>query len=244
MVTALHTPPFAELENGVLARDRRDIRFVAVSNVVARMWRNVVETEEVIPNGVELACFAPRLDVPKARNAIWSGRIVPEKGLHLAIAAARRAGVELRIAGPATDPDYWRGTIAPMLGTGATYIGHLGHEVLAAEVAAACIAVVTPCFDEPFGLVVAEALAAGTPVAGFARGALPDLLDEATGLVAAPGDVAGLARAIAAAAPLSRSACRARAEAICDAEEMVRRYEALYFRLFAEAATLDEAIAA
>jgi UDP-glucose:tetrahydrobiopterin glucosyltransferase len=244
MVTVLHTPPFPELENGVLARGRRDIRFVAVSSAVARMWRNAVETEETIPNGVELARFAPRLAAPKARYAIWSGRIVPEKGLHLAIAGAHRAGVELRIAGPATDPNYWNGTIAPMLGTGATYIGHLGHDVLAAEVAGACVAIVTPCFDEPFGLVVAEALACGTPVAGFARGALTDLLDEATGRLAAPDDVAGLARAIAAAAPLSRGACRARAEAIGDAAEMVRRYEALYLRLTSDTPALDEAIAA
>jgi glycosyltransferase involved in cell wall biosynthesis len=92
------------------------------------------------------------------------------------------------------------------------------------------VAVITPRWEEPYGLVVAEALACGTPVAGFARGALTGLVDGRTGCLAPADDVPALARAILSAATLSRLACCARAEAFCDARVMVAGYEALYAR--------------
>ena len=233
MVTSLHTPPFMELENGVAERGRRDMRFVAVSQAVRAMWRDVVAVDEVILNGIDLGLFTPflgqrALAPPAAPHAVWSGRIVPEKGTHLAIRAARRAGIPLRFAGPVSDLAYWEAEIRPLLGPGVTYLGHLGHRELAGEVARAAVALVTPRWEEPYGLVVAEALACGTPVAGFARGALPELTDAATGCLAPGDDVAALAACIPRAAALSRAACRARAEAHCDMHRMVERYEALY----------------
>jgi UDP-glucose:tetrahydrobiopterin glucosyltransferase len=73
---------------------------------------------------------------------------------------------------------------------------------------------------------------------------LPELIDAATGRLAAAGDVAGLARAVAAATALSRRACRARAEAIGDLERMVDRYESLYRRLASPSDAEAEVIAA
>ncbi|WP_458094381.1 glycosyltransferase [Roseomonas sp. WA12] len=228
MVTSFHCPPFMELENGVAERSRRDMRFVAVSDVVVGMWQGVVRVDAVIPNGIDLDLFQPRLERTEAAHAIWFGRLVPEKGAHLAIAAARLAGMPLRIAGPMNDAAYWREEVAPALGGDVTYLGHLDHAALSRAVAAASVAVITPRWEEPYGLVVAEALACGTPVAGFARGALPELTDAATGRLAPADDVGALARAIRAAASLSRADCRARAEAICDARVMVGAYEELY----------------
>jgi glycosyltransferase involved in cell wall biosynthesis len=228
MVTSLHCPPFIELENGVAERSRADLRFVAVSAVVVDMWRNLVPIDAVIPNGIDLNLFQPGAGSPERPHAVWFGRLVPEKGAHLAIAAARRAGMPLRIAGPVSDAAYWREAVAPALGRDVAYLGHLDHGALARAVAGASVAVITPRWEEPYGLVVAEALACGTPVAGFARGALPELVDARTGRLAPADDVAALAAAIPAAAGLSRAACRARAEAICDARAMVDGYEALY----------------
>jgi len=87
---------------------------------------------------------------------------------------------------------------------------------------------VTPCWDEPYGLVVAESLAVGTPVAAFARGAVPDVISPASGRLAEPGNVGALANAIRAAMPLQRSAVRARAEQSCDVHRMVDAYVELY----------------
>ncbi|WP_375453572.1 glycosyltransferase family 4 protein [uncultured Methylobacterium sp.] len=227
MVTALHTPPFASLEAGVRAAAPGMV-FAAVSKHTAEAWRGIVPAPVVIGNGVELTVFVHRPVPDPVPYVFWSGRIVPEKGLHLAIDAARAAGLPLHFAGPRPDPAYWAAWIAPRLGPDLTDLGHLGHAALARHLGGARAALVTPCWEEPFGLVVAEALACGTPVAGFRRGALPDILDASCGALGRPDDVASLAEAVAQAVRLDRRACRDRAEALFDADAMTAGYEALY----------------
>ena len=234
MVTALHTPPFDSLAAGVRAC-APGMAFTAVSRSLAEAWRGLVAEPRVIGNGIDLAAFAFRAEPAPEPYAFWSGRIVPEKGLHLAIAAARAAGLRLAFAGPRPDPAYWDAVIAPLLGDDLTDLGHLSHAALARGLAGARVALVTPRWEEPFGLVVAEALACGTPVAGFHRGALPDILDTACGRLARADDPRDLARAIGEAAGLDRRACRARAEALFDADAMTDRYEALYREVLARA---------
>ena len=95
------------------------------------------------------------------------------------------------------------------------------------------MALVTPCWDEPYGLVVAEALACGTPVCGFARGALPELLPEDCGRLVAPGDVEALAAALGPASRLSRATAREHAVRTCSLDVMVDRYVELYDSLAA-----------
>lgn len=227
LVTVLHTPPFDSLADGVWSAGKEAV-FAAVSPSLARQWHGLLPGVRVVDNGIDLAAF-PFQPASNIRHEIlWSGRIVPEKGLHLAIDAARQAGLPLAFAGPRNDVDYWRAEIAPRLGSDLTDLGHLGQCELAAQLGRARVALVTPRWEEPFGLVVAEALACGTPVAGFRRGALPDILDQASGRLARPDDVADLARAIVQAAPLDRRGCRKRAEALFDAHRMIDGYEALY----------------
>ena len=98
-------------------------------------------------------------------------------------------------------------------------------------VADAAVALVTPCWEEPFGLVAIEALACGTPVAGFARGALPEILDDRSGALAAPGDAADLAERIAAAMRLRRADCRRRAERRFSLAAMIGAYLGAYREL-------------
>lgn len=233
MVTTLHTPPFCWLESGIRLCAANNHAFVAVSQSVAALWAHVARTEEVILNGIDLERFAfhPRSD--SAGYLVWYGRIVPEKGLHFAIEAARRIGLPLRIAGPILDWEYYRSRIAPELGAGAVYVGHLEHSELAQLVGGARTFLCTPLWDEPYGLVVAEALACGVPVATFARGAIPEIVDDTCGVLATPDDVVSLAEAGLAALRLDRRACRARAERACDAARMVDGYEALYHRRIA-----------
>jgi glycosyltransferase involved in cell wall biosynthesis len=181
---------------------------------------------KVIANGIDL----DRWPVGDGAGgyAVWSGRLVPEKGAHLAVAAAASAGIPLFLAGPAPDPAYLHDVLEPRLGRGARWVGHLDHAALARLVGSAAVAVVTPCWDEPYGLVVAEALATGTPVAAFARGAVPELVTERCATLAESGDVAGLAAAIRRSAGLCRTDARARALKTCSATRMIDEYEALY----------------
>ena len=227
MLTTLHTPPFCWLESGVRLSPAH-IRYVAVSAATARMWSDIVAVDGVVGNGIDLTQFPFSIAADRQVYLVWYGRIVPEKGLHLAIAAARRVGLPLKIAGPISDSAYYAAEIAPRLGPDIVHVGHLSQKALAYLVSGASAMLCTPCWEEPYGLVVAEALASGTPVAAFRRGGVPEILDETCGVLAKPDDVNALADSIRRAVLLDRAACRRRAEAVCDAERMIDAYEAIY----------------
>jgi glycosyltransferase involved in cell wall biosynthesis len=230
LLTTLHTPPTPWLESAVRVPTAVPRHFAAVSAATAAQWRAAVDDVTVVRNGVDTRVWTPG---PGGGTPVWSGRIVPEKGPEAAIRAARAAGTGLRLAGPRPDRRYFDDRVAPLLGDGVDYVGHLDHAALARLVGSASVAVVSPCWDEPYGLVVAEALACGTPIAGFARGALPELLDDRTGVLVAPGDVDALAAAIPRAARLDRGTVRRHAERTCSVETMVDGYEHLYRQLAA-----------
>lgn len=97
-----------------------------------------------------------------------------------------------------------------------------------AAVGASRVALVTPEWDEPYGLVAAEAMACGTPVAALARGGLVDVVGTQGGRLASPDDPDALARAVREAAALSRRQVRAHAVRRCSADRMIRRYERIY----------------
>jgi glycosyltransferase involved in cell wall biosynthesis len=231
MVTTLHTPPFWEMAGSIQLSQHENSFFVAVSESIRKSWSSVMEVDCTIPNGVDLEKFRFVPVLSGAPYLFWFGRIVPEKGLHLAIEAARLARIPLLFAGPVSDPAYFEAAIRPTLGNQTQYLGHLNHERLTALMGGARACVCTPMWEEPYGLVVAEALACGTPVAGFARGALPDLVDGKSGILVEPDDVEALASAMHAVQALSRYDCRNQAERICDAARMIRAYESIYYSL-------------
>ena len=231
MVTTLHTPPFKWLASGVRIAGGKHLRLVAVSDAIRREWADVAVAQEVISNGVDLTRFRFHPLPASEPYLVWYGRIVPEKGLHHAIDAARLTGLPLRFAGPLLDTEYFAEQIRPRLGDDTLYMGHLNHANLSTLVGGARAFLCTPCWEEPYGLVVAEALACGVPVAAFARGAIPMILTASSGALAQPDDAQSLANAAKIALTLRRADCRQRAETFCDAEVMVDGYEATYRRM-------------
>ena len=225
MVSTLHTPPTPWLESAIAVGRAENVTFAAVSAHTAEAWQDVASGIHVVRNGVDLDLWPIG---PGGGPLVWSGRLVPEKGAHLAIEAAQLAGAQLDLAGPIVDRDYFDSRIAPMLGADVRYLGHLGQRDLAGVVGRASAALVTPQWDEPYGLIVAEALASGTPVAAFARGGIPEIVDASCAVLAAPDDVQALAAAIPVACGLSRAAARRRAEERCSMEQMLVGYERLY----------------
>jgi glycosyltransferase involved in cell wall biosynthesis len=224
VVTAtLHSPPTPWLESALQLAGRHGGRpaIVSVSHANAGAWRHL-DIDGVIHNGVDLERWRVG---PGGPGAAWWGRLVPEKAPHLAIDAARRAGLPLTLMGPAHDEGYFTGEIAPRLGEDVRYAGHLGVADVAAVVGRSAVALVTPAWDEPFGLVVAEALACGTPIAAFDRGAVGELIDTDTGRTVPAGDVDALAIAMVEASGLDRTACRRRAELHYSSDVMAERYE-------------------
>ena len=226
MLSTLHTPPFSWLESAIGATGGAGVRFAAVSRHTATAWSRVVDRVMVVRNGVDVDRWPVG---PGGSYLVWSGRITPEKGPHLAVAAARRSGRRLVLAGPIGNADYFRRKIQPHLGATAHYAGHLDQKRLASLVGGAAAALVTPLWDEPYCLVVAEALACGTPVGRRSPGAAYRkwLTRNPAGLVES-NDVAAMAAAIPEVIRLPRARVRERAITKCGARTMVAHYLAIY----------------
>lgn len=162
----------------------------------------------VIHHGVDVAGFP--VGDGAGGYAAFVGRMSPDKGVHTAIAVARSAGVPLRIACKMQEPAelaYFRTVIEPQLGGDVEYLGEVGgHDKLALLGGARCL--LNPiAWPEPFGMVMIEALACGTPVVATPMGAVGEIVDDGiTGFVRA--GPAELALAVLAAADLDRLACR------------------------------------
>ncbi|MCF0059117.1 glycosyltransferase family 4 protein [Dyadobacter sp. CY356] len=231
MVTVLHTPPIFELKNAIRQEQSyKKIKYISVSATNADNWKAYAPDCGVIPNGVDLEHWKYYPENNK-EYVMWFGRIHPDKGLHLAIQAVKLAGKKMKIAGAISDEFYYREHIVPLFDESIEFVGHCDHNMLNELIGNAELSLITPCWEEPFGLVVAESLACGTPVAGIARGALPTLVCEKTGCLSMGNDIEDLAEKILLAAKLNRKDCRDRAEKYLDVEIMTDRYEELFEQL-------------
>ncbi|MBD2760568.1 glycosyltransferase [Yimella sp. cx-573] len=227
LVTTLHTPPFPWMELGA-ALARPTARFVAVSDALARQWTTLADPITLIANGIDTGAF------PEGAGGdalAWVGRLVPEKGADLAIKAAKRAGRRLRLAGPISNQEWFDDVIAPHLDDDIEHLGHLDHSATARLLGESAALLMTPRWEEPFGLVVAEAAVTGTPVVALARGGLPEVVSPEIGVLVDPDDGShGLASAIAEAIALQRSLVRQHAIEAFGADRMAQQYEDEYQR--------------
>lgn len=229
VLTTLHTPPTPWLEPAVdIAMSRAGgsrNHFTAVSSHTADAWSHVTPAR-VVHNGIDVRRWTPG---DGGTGLAWVGRIVPEKAPHRAIAMARAAGRHLRIAGPIGDRAYFEARVAPFLGPDVEHVGHLGTHDLVTLFGSSAATLVTPEWDEPYGLVAAESLSCGTPVVALDRGGLGEFVHAGVGVLLPPGaSNARAAEAVAGAALLDRATCRAHAEASCSVTRMVDEYLAVY----------------
>ena len=161
------------------------------------------------------------------------GRISPEKGVDQAIAIARRAGVNLKIAAKVdrVDQVYFDTIIRPLLdGSGVEFMGEIGDSEKS-EFLGGALALLTPVqWPEPFGLVMIEAMACGTPVIGYARGSVPELVEHGvTGFIVS--GIKQAAEAVRAVPALSRQSCRDHFERRFSSARMCKDYVGVYSRL-------------
>lgn len=229
MLTVLHTPPFYELSMAIEAeRLNPCISYVTVSQFNAQNWSGSVADCKVIRNGIDLSEWSSvQGRESKVPYAIWFGRIHPDKGLHHAINACKKAGIKLKVAGGIADKKYFKSKIEPILNDDIELLGLLDRAKLNNLISNAAVCLVTPTWQEPFGLVIAEAMATGTPVAGFKMGALPELIDDNCGRLVDYPDTGALAEAIFETLTLNRELVSRQARKQFNIETMVSHYEQL-----------------
>jgi glycosyltransferase involved in cell wall biosynthesis len=189
----------------------------------------------VIHHGIDAADFP--VGSGSGGYLVFLGRLSPDKGAGRAIDAARKAGVPLLLAGKMREPwerDYFEARVAPFLSDKIQYLGEVGHD-RKLELLANAKALLFPIrWNEPFGLVMIEALACGTPVLAFPEGAAPEVLEDGkTGFLCH--DEAAMAEAVEKLGTLDRSACRAAVENYFSTARMAAEHLELFEGLLAGA---------
>lgn len=225
-VTSLHVPPYPALHGFVTQSPGHRHRITVTSARQLEAWfpESVSDAVSVLHNGVDLDLW--RYTTTASGGAVWSGRISPNKGAHLAIDAAIRLGLSIRLFGPIDDLDYWSTMIEPRLSERATYGGHLSSDDLAQALGDARLYFFTPLWDEPFGLAAVEAMACGVPIAALDNGAAREVVGRG-GVIASAVSVSALAQAGSKALSIPRSTARQQAETF-SMDRWLTRCEALY----------------
>jgi glycosyltransferase involved in cell wall biosynthesis len=213
----LHLPPLIPAVVDA-ARLVEPHRLAAVSQSSRNDWERAgVHVGQILPNGVP----EQTLDHDEVQAVgLIAGRLSPEKGVEDGVAAAIRAGLQPLVVGAPYDPNY-----TPDL-PGADRVGPLDRSELRRLMGRCAVTLVPARWEEPFGLVAAEAQMAGCPVAGYRRGALPEVVEEGvSGFLAPPDSIEDLSRAASACLTLDRRAVRRSAQRRLALAPCVSRYE-------------------
>jgi glycosyltransferase involved in cell wall biosynthesis len=166
--------------------------------------------------------------VPDDAPLAFLGRIERIKGTHTAIAIARAAGRPLVVAGNVADAEYFSAEIAPHIDNlTVSYLGEVDDGAKSRLLGGSAALLMPVEWDEPFGIVMAEAFACGTPVIGFRRGSVPEVVREGVnGFVVS--DVAQAAAAVQQLHRIDRDAVRRDCETRFSCDAVVDAYEQLY----------------
>jgi glycosyltransferase involved in cell wall biosynthesis len=205
-----------------------------VSAAQAHTFADVPNLEGWVENGIDVDRFA--LQFRKDDYLLWLGRICEEKAPHLAIDVARRTGKRLIIAGQVYPfryhQEYFAREVEPRLGGAVEFIESPSFERKIELLSQASALLVPSLVDETSSLVSLEAMACGTPVVAFRRGALPEVIQEnTTGFLV--NDVEEMAGALGHVKDLQGETCRAHVEQHFAAARMADDYETLYRRVLA-----------
>jgi len=160
----------------------------------------------------------------------FAGRLQENKGVFEAIQAARATNSKLLIAGSPAEGKYWEEKIKPYLDDKIQYLGLIPYNKLPDYYRQAKALLFPILWEEPFGLVMTEAMASGAPVIAFNRGSVPEVVvDGKTGFVVE--DVDGMIKAIEKLDDISREECRRHVKENFSTEKMVENYEKIFLKL-------------
>jgi glycosyltransferase involved in cell wall biosynthesis len=233
VVTTIHGP-FNEELTDLYSRMAHRVPIIAISQDQRRHVPQI-PIARVIHHGLDPAAF--EVGAGDGGYFLFLGRMAPEKGAHRAVEAAWKAGARLLLAAKMREPqefDYFETCVQPYLNDRIQYVGEVPHDEKLRLLRGARALLNPIRWPEPFGLVMVEAMACGTPVLAFAEGAAPEIVEDGkTGFLCR--DIAEMADRIGQVDRLERSACRAAVEDYFGTARMVAEHLDLFEELLAKA---------
>lgn len=226
VVTTIHGPLNVELLD-IYRRIADRVPLIAISHVQLRDHPEL-PVAGVIHHGIDVDDFP--VGAGDGDYCLFVGRMLGDKGAHRAIRVARKAGMKILLAGKMREPwerSYFESEVQPLLGDDAQYLGEVSLDDKLRLLAGARATLFPIRWNEPFGLVMIESLACGTPVLTFEEGAAPEVvLDGVTGHLCR--DESDMAEALLRIGDLDRAACRADVEARFSTARMAREHVELF----------------
>lgn len=227
VIVTLHADP----RNTLLFRyaSRLGVKLVAISKTQKeRLERRGIKIEDYVYLGIEVEKYP--FSSNKEDYFLYLGRIDESKGVHIAIKSAKKTRSRLVIIGPITDIEYFNSYVKPHIdGELIVYLGEVDFNTKIEYLERARALLYPVQYEESFGLVMVEALATGTPLIGFARGSVTEIIrDEVTGLIVR--DDEEMISAMRKVEKIDPHECRRDAEERFSADHMASRYVELYNR--------------
>ena len=228
-------PTISQVKKAVRLSAKNTLAFTGCSNYITDQIKPFAKANTVY-NGVDILKYNATITVNANAPLVFLGRIEPIKGPHTAIEIAMKANKKLVIAGniPNDQQAYFNEKIRPFINNDITYIGPVNDEQKN-ELLRNALALLMPIhWNEPFGIVMVEAMACGTPVIGFNKGALPEVIENGvTGFYAQTTEE--LIAKVAQAQLLDRKKIREITEKRFSATVIVHQYLELYNQMMAQA---------
>lgn len=224
-------PTLRQIKKALKLSRKNTLAFTGCSDYISEKISHYALSFTVY-NGVPLGTFSFKEHIKNDAPLIFLGRIEPIKGTHIAIKVALETGRKLLIAGNIPDgyADYFENEIKPFLSEQIQYIGPV-NDVQKNELLGKAAALLMPIqWNEPFGIVMAEALACGTPVIGFNRGAVPEVVKHGlNGFIC--NSIADMVASIKRINEINRENVRKDVEDRFSSEVIVEAYLKLYHKL-------------
>lgn len=247
-VACLASTPTVHTLHGIFTRDNSKVftqhssqPYISISNAQRQLDLNYVST---VYNGIKPEEYPFVAHPQEPPYLVFLGRFSPEKGPQHAIAIAKQAGWRLKMAGKVdvVDTEFFEKEIAPHIDNQQIeFLGEVNHAEKAELLGNAAITLFPITWQEPFGLVMIESMAAGTPVIGINLGSVPEVITHGkTGFVCQ--NYEEMAAMIPAALELNRQTCREDVENRFSVTKMVDGYEAVYEKIIKDRSHKNESI--